>query len=87
MGMKHIKRLGRRVTGQKILVPSSDPNYEFEEVRTCYDNPRFLPKYDRNEDDEDLSDCDYPQPNKRGYEQFRCDMANYARWQAEEQEY
>ncbi len=55
--MPYIKRLGKKIPGERILVKSSDPDYEYEEVRTCYDKPTYLPKYDENPDDEDLSDC------------------------------
>lgn len=57
MTRQKIKRLNRKIPGERILVPSNDPDYEWEEVRTCYDTADFLPKYDDNPDDEDLSDC------------------------------
>lgn len=34
-----------------------DKDGNTEEVRSCYDDPVRLPKWDNNEDDEDLSDC------------------------------
>lgn len=87
MGKRKIKRLGRKIPGERLLIKSNDLDYEFEEVRTCYDNPRFLPKYEDNEDDEDLSDCPrLRRKTKNELAQMQCDSANAYRQQQEEAE-
>lgn len=48
-----IKRLDRKIPGRRILIPCDDGEHEWEEVRTCYDKLRFLPKRDKNPDDDD----------------------------------
>lgn len=35
-----------------------DKDGNTEEVRSCYDPPVRLPKWDNDDDDEDASDCD-----------------------------
>ena len=72
-----IKKLGRRIPGERVIVKSSDPDYDYEEVRTCYDPAAYLPRWDNNPDDEDLSDCqdDYLLQNK-----------SYEAWEISERE-
>lgn len=73
-----IKKLGRRIPGERVIVKSSDPDYDYEEVRTCYDTATYLPRWDNNPDDEDLSDC-----------QDDCLLQNkaYEAWEISEREY
>ena len=75
-----IKKLGRRIPGERVIVKSSDPDYDYEEVRTCYDTAEYLPRWDNNPDDEDLSDCqdDYLLQNK-AYEAWEISEREYKR--------
>ena len=75
-----IKKLGRRIPGERVIVKSSDPDYDYEEVRTCYDTAAYLPRWDNNPDDEDLSDCqdDYLLQNK-AYEAWEISEREYKR--------
>lgn len=87
MGKRKIKKLGSKIPGERLIIKSNDPDYDFEEVRTCYDNPRFLPRYEDNEDDEDLSDCPgLRQKTKNELAQMQCDSANAYRQQKEAEE-
>ena len=46
-----VKKLDPKIPGERYWIMND--NDEIEEVRTCYDVPRFLPKWDKNPDDEE----------------------------------
>lgn len=46
-----IKKLDRKIPGERYWIMNDSG--EIEEIRTCYDVPRFIPKWDKNADDED----------------------------------
>lgn len=50
------KKLNKELPGGRYLIMDKDGNTE--EVRSCYDPPVRLPKWDNDDDDEDASDCD-----------------------------
>lgn len=72
--------MSRKIPNERIIVTSDDPNYDYEEVRTCWDTPSFLPRYEDNEDDEDISDCGVlNDKSKNEMSQMQCDISNWHR--------
>lgn len=46
-----VKRLDPKIPGERCWIMNDKG--EIEEVRTCYDTPRYIPKWDKNPDDKD----------------------------------